>query len=97
MPKYEVDSDKTEEASSSLAADFADFQEKMETIKTKVDSLISDGYSTPAAEKDFRPFFEEFAEGFEQVNSGLEGISKYVKGVGDTFDETDKSLGDGLR
>lgn len=97
MPKFEVDTDKTEETSSSLAADFAEFQEKMETIKTKVDGLISDGYSTPAAERDFRPFFEEFTDGFEQVNSGLEGISKYVKGVGDTFSETDQSLGDGLR
>ncbi|WP_017581441.1 WXG100 family type VII secretion target [Nocardiopsis valliformis] len=97
MPNYAVNTDKTEEVSGSLAADFAEFQEKMTAIKTKVDNLVADGYSTPAAEQDFQPFFETFAEGFEQVNSGLEGISKYVKSVGETFQETDKTLGDGLR
>lgn len=97
MPKYEVNTDRTEETSSSLATDFAEFQERMTDIKGKVDGLIADGYNTPAAEDKFRPFFEDFAEGFEQVNEGLEGISKYVQQVGDTFSSTDEELGSGLR
>lgn len=97
MPTFQVNSDKTEETSGSLAADFAEFQEKLANIKSKVDGLISDGYSTPAAENHFKPFFEEFAEGFDSVNEGLDGISKYVKQVGVTFSETDENLGQGLR
>ncbi|MDA2803763.1 WXG100 family type VII secretion target [Nocardiopsis suaedae] len=96
MPKFEVDSDRTEETSGSLAADFADFQERLADIKNKVEGLIADGYSTPAAQQKFQPFFEEFHSGFEQVNDGLEGISKYVKQVGDTFSDTDQKLGEGL-
>ncbi|GAB3206735.1 WXG100 family type VII secretion target [Marinactinospora thermotolerans] len=97
MPVYSVDSDKTSETSSSLLADFNDFQERLETIKSKVDGLLEDGYKTPGAEKDFKPFFEQFHQGFKDVNDGLEGISKYVKQVGDSFDETDTKLGEGLR
>lgn len=97
MPTFQVNSDKTEETSGSLASDFAEFQERLESIKGKVDGLIADGYNTPAAEKHFKPFFEEFSEGFKSVNEGLDGISKYVKQVGDTFSETDESLGQNLR
>ncbi|MCK9872209.1 MULTISPECIES: WXG100 family type VII secretion target [Nocardiopsis] len=97
MPVYNVDSDKTEETSSSLIQEFNEFTERLEGIKSKVDGLISDGYSTPAAEKHFRPFFEEFNTGFEGVNKGLEGIGKYIKTVGETFSETDDKLGEGLR
>ncbi|WP_017569496.1 WXG100 family type VII secretion target [Nocardiopsis halotolerans] len=96
MPQFNVDSDRTEETSSSLMSDFTEFQERMAAIKSRVDGLISDGYSTPAAEKHFRPFFEEFNSGFESVNKGLEGIAKYVKTVGDTFSDTDQKLGEGL-
>ncbi|MCY9786242.1 WXG100 family type VII secretion target [Nocardiopsis sp. EMB25] len=97
MPAYNVDSDKTDEASGSLTQDFNEFQERLEGIKGRIDGLIADGYSTPAAEKHFRPFFEEFQSGFESVNQGLEGIAKYVKQVGTTFSETDDKLGEGLR
>lgn len=97
MPVYNVDSDKTEETSTSLIQEFNSFQERLEGIKSKVDGLISDGYSTPAAEKHFRPFFEEFNSGFESVNRGLEGVGKYIKSVGDTFSETDDKLGEGLK
>ncbi|XKK41431.1 WXG100 family type VII secretion target [Nocardiopsis sp. ARC36] len=96
MPRFDIDSDRTEETSGSLMADFTEFQERLAAIKTRVDGLISDGYSTPAAEKNFRPFFEEFNTGFEGVNKGLEGIAKYVKTVGDTFTDTDQKLGEGL-
>ena len=69
MPKYEVNTDRTEEASSSLQSDFEEFKERMADIKTKVDGLISDGYSTPAAEEKFRPFFEDFSEEIEALFS----------------------------
>ncbi|MFL1381292.1 MULTISPECIES: WXG100 family type VII secretion target [unclassified Nocardiopsis] len=97
MPVYNVDSDKTEETSGSLIKEFEAFTERLEAIKQKVDGLISDGYSTPAAEKHFRPFFEEFNTGFEGVNKGLEGVAKYIKQVGTTFSETDDKLGEGLK
>ncbi|PWV45728.1 MULTISPECIES: WXG100 family type VII secretion target [Nocardiopsis] len=97
MPAYNVDSDKTEETSGSLTQEFNEFTERLQSIKNKVDALISDGYSTPAAEKHFRPFFEDFNSGFEDVNKGLEGIAKYLKQVGTTFSETDEKLGEGLK
>ncbi|GAA3730348.1 WXG100 family type VII secretion target [Salinactinospora qingdaonensis] len=96
MPSYSVDSDRTAETSSSLISEFEEFQERLEGIKSKVDGLLEDGYNTPGAEKDFKPFFEQFHQGFKDVNNGLEGIGKYVKQVGDSFQSTDEELGKGL-
>ena len=73
MPKFEVDSDRTSEVSDSLAADFAEFQDRLGQIKSRIDGLIADGYRTPAAETQFSPFFEEFHAGFESINEGLDG------------------------
>ncbi|TQN27506.1 WXG100 family type VII secretion target [Haloactinospora alba] len=93
MAQYKVDSDQTEETSSSLKADFEEFEERLENIKSKVDGLLEDGYATPKAEEKFSPFFKQFQDGFKDVNEGLKGISEYLDAVGKKFQETDDELG----
>lgn len=96
MPDYKVNSDRTGETSSQLQSDFGQLQDKLTEVKGKVSNLLADGYDTPRAKSDFQPFFDEFTKGFDQVNQGLDGISKYVKSVGDTFDGADQSTGQQL-
>ncbi|WP_055526244.1 WXG100 family type VII secretion target [Streptomyces graminilatus] len=97
MPNFAVDSDETAAASASLLNDFSALQDKLTEVRGRITQLLSQGYSTPAAQQKFQPFFDEFAKGFEQVNQGLQGISQYVKAVGDAFAQTDEQLGSNLR
>jgi WXG100 family type VII secretion target len=96
MPDYKVNSDETASTSQALLNDFSQLQDKLSEVKNKISSLLSNGYSTPAAQQKFQPFFEEFAQGFSQVNDGLQGIGQYVKSVGDAFSQTDDQLGSNL-
>ena len=96
MPDYKVNSDETASTSQALLSDFQQLEDKLSEVRNKISSLLSNGYSTPAAQKKFSPFFEEFAKGFKQVNQGLQGIGQYVKSVGDAYTQTDDQLGSNL-
>jgi WXG100 family type VII secretion target len=96
MPEFAVNSDETSSTSQSMLGDFSELQAKLQDVRTKVAGLLASGYRTPAAKAKFEPYFEQFAKGFEQTNSGLEGMAKYVKGVGDAFQQADESLGSSL-
>ncbi|MET7484508.1 MULTISPECIES: WXG100 family type VII secretion target [unclassified Streptomyces] len=96
MPNFNVNSDETASTSQALLNDFSQLTDKLSEVRNKIQSLLSNGYSTPAAQQKFSPFFDEFAKGFQQVNDSLQGIGNYVKSVGDAFDQTDSSLGNNL-
>ncbi|MFF2523353.1 WXG100 family type VII secretion target [Streptomyces liangshanensis] len=96
MPNFAVNSDETASASASLLNDFTSLQDKLTEVRGRINQLLSQGYSTPAAQQKFQPFFEEFAKGFQQVNEGLQGISQYVKSVGEAFSQTDEQLGSNI-
>ncbi|CAL9354853.1 WXG100 family type VII secretion target [Streptomyces sp. OP7] len=96
MPTFNVNSDETASTSQALLADFSQLQDKLNEVRGKITTLLANGYSTPAAQQKFSPFFDEFARGFEQVNQGLQGISQYVRAVGEAFDQTDNQLGANL-
>ncbi|KAB1139428.1 WXG100 family type VII secretion target [Streptomyces luteolifulvus] len=96
MPAYTVNSDETASTSQALLNDFSQLQDKLNEVRGKITTLLANGYSTPAAQQKFSPFFEEFAKGFDQVNQSLQGIGQYVRSVGDAFSQTDDQLGSNL-
>jgi WXG100 family type VII secretion target len=96
MPEFNVNSDTTAQTSSSLLSSFNQLTEQLTQVQNQINSLLADGYSTPAAQQKFQPYFEEFAKGFGQINQSLQGISSYVKQVGETFASTDSQLGAAL-
>ncbi|SDT54781.1 WXG100 family type VII secretion target [Actinoplanes derwentensis] len=96
MPDYRVNSDETAATSQALLNDFTQLQDKLTEVRGKITNLLANGYSTPAAQQRFSPFFDEFARGFDQVNQGLQGIGQYVRSVGDAFSQTDDQLGANL-
>ena len=96
MPEFNVNSDTTDQASATLLNNFNQLTEMLSQVRSQIQSLLSDGYQTPAAQQKFEPFFEEFAQGFNSINQSLQGISSYVKSVGQAFDSTDTQLGASL-
>ncbi|GAA3599166.1 hypothetical protein GCM10022223_13250 [Kineosporia mesophila] len=96
MPDYKINSDETAATSQALLNDFTQLQDKLTEVRGKIQNLLANGYSTPAAQQKFSPFFDEFGKGFEQVNTGLQGIGQYVRSVGEAFTQTDDQLGSNL-
>jgi WXG100 family type VII secretion target len=96
MPEFNVNSDTTAQTSTSLLNSFNQLTEQLTQVRNQIQSLLADGYSTPAAQQKFQPYFEEFAKGFSSINQSLQGISSYVKQVGETFANTDSQLGSSL-
>lgn len=96
MPNFNVNSDETSSTSQALLSDFSQLQDKLTEVKNKIQNLLANGYSTPAAQQRFSPFFDEFASSFQKMNESLQGIGNYVKTVGDAFDQTDSQLGNNL-
>ena len=96
MPDFRVNSDETASTSQALLNDFGQLQDKLNEVRGKITSLLANGYSTPAAQQKFSPFFDEFAKGFDSVNQSLQGIGQYVKSVGEAFNQTDDQLGSNL-
>jgi WXG100 family type VII secretion target len=93
VPEYKINSDETASTSQALLNDFSTLQDKLAEVKGKVATLLSSGYSTPAAQQRFSPFFDEFARSFDQMNQSLQGIGTYVKSVGEKFAEADNQVG----
>jgi len=96
MPDFKVNSDETASTSQALLNDFSTLQDKLTEVKGKIQQLLANGYTTPSAQQKFSPFFDEFAQGFTQINQSLQGIGQYVKSVGDSFQQTDDQLGSSL-
>jgi WXG100 family type VII secretion target len=93
VPEYKINSDETASTSQALLNDFSTLQDKLAEVKGKVATLLSSGYSTPAAQQRFSPFFDEFVRSFDQMNQSLQGIGTYVKSVGEKFAEADNQVG----
>jgi WXG100 family type VII secretion target len=92
MPQYFVDSEQTASTSASLVNDFNELEAKLNDVRNKVQNLKDNGYRTPSQEQQFTPAFEQFMTGFTQLNQSLDSLAKFVKQVGDTFDQADQSL-----
>ncbi|MDX3072422.1 WXG100 family type VII secretion target [Streptomyces sp. NPDC088354] len=96
MPQFDVKTEITDSTSATVTNEYDQAIAQLRKIKTDIDNLLADGYRTPAAETKFRPFFESFHKGYNDVIEGLPGISQYVKSVGEGFTETDTQLGNSL-
>jgi uncharacterized protein YukE len=96
MPDFHVKSEATEATSATMTNEYDTALAQLQKIKSDIDILLADGYRTPAAEAQFRPFFDSFAQGYNQVVEGLPGISQYVKSVGQGFSDLDSQLGSSL-
>ncbi|QDY79432.1 WXG100 family type VII secretion target [Streptomyces qinzhouensis] len=97
MADYIVNDERLNQTAASTMNQYDTAIAQLQAIRTELTNLTSDGYNTPAAKADFLPFCEDFFRGYDSVVQGLQGISKYVKGVGDGFSQLDRDLGASLR
>jgi type VII secretion effector (TIGR04197 family) len=89
MPRFNVDTEQLDDASNWLKQHMQQLISEMQTAKSKIDALIADGYSTPAAQQKFEPYFDEYKNSVDKTLQGMEGISQYLQQVGTAFSDTD--------
>ncbi|MEU9605583.1 WXG100 family type VII secretion target [Streptomyces sp. NPDC048057] len=97
MADYIVNDEKLNQTAANTMNQYDVAIAQLQAIQTELRGLVSDGYNTPAAKTDFVDFCEQFFKGYDSVVQGLQGVSKYVKGVGDGFAQLDRDLGASLR
>lgn len=81
-------------SSSTFASKAEEVKTILDTLSTEVDNL-SESWAG-AAQSQFFEAYEEMKETLNQFPNVLEGISKQLKVVADTLEETDASLRDAL-
>jgi type VII secretion effector (TIGR04197 family) len=93
---YHVQTEDIQESASWLQQNMQTLLDGMTEAKNKIDTLIQGGYSTPAAQAKFGPYFDEYKTGVDQTLRGMEGISQYLTQVGTAFEDTDTQTANSL-
>ncbi|MFG2939415.1 WXG100 family type VII secretion target [Streptomyces sp. NPDC090075] len=96
MADYIVNDEKTSAASANTMNEYQTAVAQLQKIAADLQALTEDGYNTPAAKKYFLPFVDEFRQHYLQVIDGLTGISKFLDGVGQGFNQLDEDMGSSL-
>ncbi|MCX4984696.1 WXG100 family type VII secretion target [Streptomyces sp. R-07] len=97
MADYIVNDEKTASAAQQTMNEYDIAVAQLNKIKTDLDALTADGYNTPSAQRDFRPFVEEYTSNYGKVTEGLTGISEYIKKYGEGMTQFDSDMGASLR
>ncbi|MER8236350.1 hypothetical protein [Streptomyces sp. NPDC094049] len=97
MADYIVNDEKTASAAAQTMNEYDIAVAQLIKIKADLDALTADGYNTPSAQRDFKPFVEEYTANYTKVTEGLTGISNYIKKYGEGMTQFDTDMGASLR
>ncbi|MGW2180224.1 hypothetical protein ACWCXX_19350 [Streptomyces sp. NPDC001732] len=97
MADYIVNDEKTSASAAQTMNEYDIAVAQLNKIKTDLDALTADGYNTPSAQRDFKPFVQEYTDNYAKVTEGLTGISEYVKKYGEGITQFDSDMGSSLR
>ncbi|MFL9680708.1 MULTISPECIES: hypothetical protein [Streptomyces] len=97
MADYIVNDEKTAAAALQTMNEYDIAIAQLNKIKADLDALTADGYNTPSAQRDFKPFVEEYTANYGKVTEGLTGISEYIKKYGEGMTQFDTDMGASLR
>ncbi len=92
MPNVNVTYEEMRNAGRQLQAGKNDIETRLSQLKGQVDQLVAGGYVTDVSSKQFQTSYDEFNKGARQTIEGLEGMSSYLNGAADAFQQTDQQL-----
>ncbi|MFJ6655861.1 hypothetical protein ACIQNG_05770 [Streptomyces sp. NPDC091377] len=96
MAQYFVDDAITAQTSLKTMNQYEQAIALLEEIDRELDNLVATGYRTETSESKFTPFYKQFNSNVGRTLEGLRGIAQYVKSVGDSFGELDRTMGTNL-
>lgn len=80
---------------SALRADQQQLEERLASIRSRINHLASSGAITDSASGAFNHSFEQFGSAADQTVSALEAIAGYLDEIAQTLQSTDSELSSG--
>lgn len=81
-----------ERVAGALATGEENLNTELGTLKSTVDGLIANGFTTDSASGQFQTAYDEFTTGVTQVLTGLTEMSTYLKSVATQYRELDQNM-----
>lgn len=86
-----------ENASKQLQSGEHEMTNTLNQLQKLVQHLVTGGFVTNAASKQFDQSYSEFTHGAQQMMQGLGGMGKYLDTAAKTLQETDQQLAKALK
>jgi hypothetical protein len=94
MATYHYDTDAMQESSSWLKQNLETLLDGMNQAKSKIETLVENGYNTPGSQGKFKPYFDEYKGSVDQTLDGMRGIAEFIGQVSDaTVDMDNQTAG----
>lgn len=74
-----------------------EIEEKLRSLNSKMQALVTNGYVTASSSKAFDASYQEYNVGAGKTINGLDGISNYLTGAADALQNTDQELANALK
>jgi WXG100 family type VII secretion target len=94
MPILQVPYEELIEVAGKFESGQTELDAKLREIKSSVDGLTA-RWTGKGADA-FLAFYDEFDAGIKEAVSGLEGMKTSLKGIADTYEETDSGIAQSL-
>ncbi|MGP3972155.1 WXG100 family type VII secretion target [Streptomyces sp. 6N223] len=81
--------DQMHDAGDHLISEHERLRGELDDIKTYVDDLLEDGFTTQQASGAFGDSYTEFTEGVKQMLEGMEGMGNFLHSAADGLEDQD--------
>ena len=79
-------------AANRLRAGQADLEAKLTELRSLVNELVSNGFTTSSASGAFNTSYEQFTTGAQRTVQGIEGMASFLNKAAETLKATDEQL-----
>lgn len=92
MANMNVTYDQMNSAANRLRAGQADLEAKLTELRSLVNELVSNGFTTSSASGAFNTSYEQFTTGAQRTVQGIEGMASFLNKAAETLKATDEQL-----
>ena len=92
MANLNVTYDQMQAAATRLRAGQQDLETKLQELRSLVNDLVSNGFTTSAASGAFNSAYEQFTSGATQTVGGIEGMARFLDTAAQALSDTDAQL-----
>lgn len=92
MANLNVTYEQMNSAATRLRAGQADLEAKLTELRSLVNDLVSNGFTTTSASGAFNSSYEQFTTGAQRTVQGIEGMATFLNKAAEALKSTDEQL-----
>lgn len=92
MANLNVSYEQMQSAADRLKAGQAEIEQNLENLRSLVQQLVADGFTTSSASGAFDAAYAEFSNGARSTIQGIDGMALFLTKAAQTLAETDEAL-----